>query len=534
MRSRNHRILLTLVLTAFAAGLGALAGYWWGRMVTLGRCEMKLDQYAVRIRDSAETAAAEATATLATLNGSRDPYCSDAEIAHFRQLFFRSEYLKDGGHMQSGYLDCSATLGRVARPSDEYVPDFTRRDGTRVYRNLAPLRIGDHTVITVQSGDSYIVYSPYNLRVLESATMHFVVSERDMPSGETRRLLGELPGAKWSTLTTDGRTRSGETLYATRCSARYAACMTAFTSIAEALQANRSEFGSYIVLSSICGGLVGLIFSLIIRRSQDIEHQLRRAIRRNAITVAYQPIVDLRSGRVVAAEALARWTDEQDRVVPPTEFIKVAEDRGFMCELTRALVARVLCDFGDVLRSAPDFKISVNIAASDLSDPGFLPMLKQSLAEANVEPHSVAVEITEGYTARDRTAMEAIKRLHQIGHSVLIDDFGTGYSSLSYLQDLYADAIKIDRAFTAAIGTEAVTVSILPQILAMAEALKLDVIVEGIETELQARYFADFEQPILGQGWMFGFPVGRDELRSHLTTNWFMTQQHACPEPIGG
>ena len=103
--------------------------------------------------------------------------------------------------------------------------------------------------------------------------------------------------------------------------------------------------------------------------------------------------------------------------------------------------------------------------------------------------------------------MDAILHLRQKGHVVHIDDFGTGYSSLAYLHDLSVDGIKIDRAFTNAIGTQAVTLSIIPQILAMAASLKLQVIVEGIETSLQADYFAASEPPVLAQGWLFGRPV---------------------------
>ena len=120
---------------------------------------------------------------------------------------------------------------------------------------------------------------------------------------------------------------------------------------------------------------------------------------------------------------------------------------------------------------------------------------------------SLAIEVTESSTARIQVALKTIRELRKRGHSVQIDDFGTGYSSLAYLHDLSVDAIKIDRAFTQAIGTEAVTVGILPQILAMAKALNLQVIVEGIETVEQAVYFAGAEMPILGQGWLFGRPV---------------------------
>jgi sensor c-di-GMP phosphodiesterase-like protein len=137
-------------------------------------------------------------------------------------------------------------------------------------------------------------------------------------------------------------------------------------------------------------------------------------------------------------------------------------------------------------------------------------MLESALAEAGVHASSLGIEITESYTARQQVAKETILRLRERGHYVHIDDFGTGYSSLAYLHDLSVDAIKIDKAFTKAIGTDAVTVTILPQILTMADTLGLRVIVEGIETPQQARYFANASQTVYAQGWLFGRPVPAD------------------------
>jgi sensor c-di-GMP phosphodiesterase-like protein len=134
-------------------------------------------------------------------------------------------------------------------------------------------------------------------------------------------------------------------------------------------------------------------------------------------------------------------------------------------------------------------------------------MLENALEEARVPASGLGIEITESFTARQQVAKETILRLREKGHYIHIDDFGTGYSSLAYLHDLSVDAIKIDKAFTKAIGTEAVTVTILPQILTMANTLGLRVVVEGIETEEQARYFATRDRSIYAQGWLFGRPV---------------------------
>ena len=180
------------------------------------------------------------------------------------------------------------------------------------------------------------------------------------------------------------------------------------------------------------------------------------------------------------------------------------------------MVRHALRDFATILRDNPDFHISVNVTAGDLSDPAFLPMLQQLLERGQVKPQSVILEITESSTAKNAIAVETIATLRQAGHCVHIDDFGTGYSSLSYLHALCVDAIKIDKSFTQAIGTDAVTFGILPQIISMAEALNLEVVVEGIETEQQAAYFRALERPVLAQGWLFGRPIAAEAFQRQL------------------
>jgi sensor c-di-GMP phosphodiesterase-like protein len=221
----------------------------------------------------------------------------------------------------------------------------------------------------------------------------------------------------------------------------------------------------------------------------------------------------------VGAETLARWTDEEGIAVSPDVFVRLAEERGFVERITRLVVHHALQDFAATLRTNPDFHISVNVAAADLADPGFLPMLEHELALADVPARSLTIEITESSTARHDVAINTILALRQRGHSVHIDDFGTGYSSLAYLQDLAVDAIKIDRSFTRAVGTGAANAAILPQILGMAEALSLKVIVEGIEAESQAAYFAAAGQPMLAQGWLFGQPLQIEEFHRRMAEN---------------
>jgi sensor c-di-GMP phosphodiesterase-like protein len=151
--------------------------------------------------------------------------------------------------------------------------------------------------------------------------------------------------------------------------------------------------------------------------------------------------------------------------------------------------------------------LHINLAPSDLADPRLLILLDEMLHKTSIAPENIAFELPERATSDREIAIAAIRRLRERGHAIFIDDFGTGYSNLAYLSELNVDGIKINRSFIATIGTESVTASIVPQILALAGALSLSVVVQGIEREDQVAYFSTDVPGVLGQGWFLGLPV---------------------------
>jgi sensor c-di-GMP phosphodiesterase-like protein len=517
----RQRVLVTLAATLVAAAVGLLAGYWAGRTIALRLTASRLSREAALAISEANTYAHDDHAALDAMNTSRYPYCSDEDMEFLHQLLYDSIFLKEIGRIRDNKIACSTTLGREHLSSAELPkPEGTGTDGVKVYRDPLFFRLPNVAVTTLQAGDSYVVLYPYfeNFRELSGIQMKTKVISSSQglsahPAEKDFRLTQPI-------LTRNSDFRIGDTLYSTRCSSLVInnICITASLSVSEALLANRGEMKAMLALGGTVGGLFGFLVALLHWRNRSLENQLRRAIRKDKLRVVFQPIVNLASGEIVGAEALSRWTDEEGFAVGPDIFVKIAEERGFVGEITRLVVRHVLRDFAETLRTHADFHISINVAAADLGDPRFLPMLEQSLDRAGVSAASVVIEITESSTALHQVAMEAIRHLRRLGHSVHIDDFGTGYSSLSYLHDLSVDAIKIDQSFTRAIGTEAVTVSILPQILAMAETLHLQVIVEGIETSRQAAYFSGGSKSILGQGWLFGRPVPTEEFLHRLRT----------------
>ena len=515
IRSLRQRILFPLLATILVAGFGALIGYLLGRSAVFHLAESRLTLNSTHSMSASSAYSVEAHEFLGKINAVPAPFCTEADLRFMRALLLRSRFLKEAGRLHGTAVMCSATYGLVDLPTIQSKPDFTMLDGTQLYKHLDGFEL-DSVGRSFRHGDSYVVMNSFAMLPASPYGAHIKITMLDAQN-HTPSSYADGSNALEPYLSQSGFFHVGGVLYATICSSTNHTCFTSFESEAEALQSDPTQLIVYILAGVITGGMLGFFSSLLFGYNHSIEQQLRRAIRRDQLYVLYQPVVDLANGRIVGAEALVRLNGPEGFAIGPDIFVKVAEELGFVGQITELVVRHALRDFQDVLRSHPEFRLNINAASSDMSDPTFLPMLSRSIELANVPARSLVIEITESSTVRHTVAMESIRQLREKGHSVYIDDFGTGYSSLSYLHALSVDAIKIDRAFTQAIGTDAVTVSILPQILAMAETLNLDVVVEGIETPVQAEFFSRSTRPIRGQGWLFGRPVASVEFHRIFT-----------------
>jgi len=513
MPSLKQRAIAALMATVLAIACGAVVGFLAGRALLLKQAQGLLDQYAIATIRTTDASSIESRSLLATVNASKFPFCSDAEISWLRMLIFQTAFMQDTGRLRDGKVVCSATLGALPVPVALSNPGPMQADGTRAAVGTAPYPIKGHKIVSLEAGSSYIVFNPYLEMIRADPAMYYRSTSANDVNRESARLPNQTVQIARAIFAGGA---GGVRLRSVSCSERYFNCVAAYIPVSVALQMHHGELMACVALGVVIGGCLGFLISLLYRRNSSLENQLRRAIRKDELRMAYQPIVTLADRHVVGAEVLSRWNDEEGVPVGPDVFIKIAEEHKFIGDITRLVLRHVLRDFGEILRVRSDFTISLNVAAADLADPSFLTFLAKSLEQAGVPAQCLAIEITESCTALHAVAMGAIRQLRRRGHPVHIDDFGTGYSSLSYLHDLSVDAIKIDRSFTQAVGTEAVTVSILPQILAMAQTLKLKVIVEGIETTQQAEYFLTNSQPVLGQGWLYGHPVPAEDFCSLL------------------
>ncbi len=241
---------------------------------------------------------------------------------------------------------------------------------------------------------------------------------------------------------------------------------------------------------------------------QFIEEGLRRAIEQDELTLHYQPVIDVRTGVVIGAEALLRWTHPSRGPIQPADFIAVAEDSGLIIPIGR-WVMREACREARRWSDAglEPITIAVNVSAVEFQDDGFLAEVVDILSETGLDPGRLEIELTESVLMKrvDATA-EILQSLRERGVRVAVDDFGTGYSSLSYLRKFPVDALKIDQSFIRQITGDGQDTTLVTAVINMARSLQLRVVAEGVENAEELEFIRSHECHE-AQGYLFSHPV---------------------------
>jgi diguanylate cyclase (GGDEF)-like protein len=270
-----------------------------------------------------------------------------------------------------------------------------------------------------------------------------------------------------------------------------------------ALTVAKRQEGSKVVLYT--PAMAGQAASLV-----SLEADLHVALEKHELRLLFQPIVDLRTNRMVGAEALLRWRHPVESVLAPDKFMRIAEEAGLMVPITRWIILRVVKLAGEWLRRLPanqKFFISINLSPTALRDPGLGDYLASLLRETQLPPSLLKFELTEAALISNvGAARETLDRLHSMGIQLMLDDFGTGYSSLSYLQLFPFDFVKIDRPFVNKTGSDQANTGMMAAMVQMAGSLNLTAIAEIIETEAAARALQEMGCDY-GQGFYFSEPI---------------------------
>jgi diguanylate cyclase (GGDEF)-like protein/PAS domain S-box-containing protein len=352
-------------------------------------------------------------------------------------------------------------------------------------RLVKQLRIGD--TICRLGGDEFVVVLPEAKRSTDAANVAGKIIETlSQPVRAADRELTVTPSIGISVFPEDGR--DAETLIRNADAAMYHA--------KESGRANYQFFTEKMNQAT--------------SRRLALENDLRRAVQKGELVVHYQPVAELKEGKVVAHEALVRWMHPQKGLVPPAEFMQLAEDTGLILGIGE-WVLREACRWGTFIGAEHGVQVAVNLSARQFNDPRLIEMLRRVLADSGLPPGLLVLEISESTTMQQSdVAASTLKKLKELGVALAIDGFGTGYCSLSSLRRFPVDRLKIDRSFVADVPGERNAESLVGGIIGLAHALGLAVVAEGVETQAQRDFLArlDCDQ---AQGFLIGRPVDGDQ-----------------------
>ena len=496
----NRRYIIFIsILAAFAGTLISLVtAFCLSWSSAIGEERKRLTVFAGQATVRADLTLNAARKVLQNAGQFTAPPCSEQHIQEMRLAVINSKNVEEMGYFDAGLLKCTSwgvTTARVAQVAS----DFTMADGIQVTLRMQPvvtmgkrmtaLHLGSYNVLIDPARFADIVLEPEMTLAVMTADGRVFGTQHDPDLAMNRSLLHVPPGPDGGPLSVVVR---GVDLHAvlTEPHARV------LERVAQQ-QWLLMPFGASAALL-----LIGIVIWLA-RRRLSLLGELGVAVDRRGFSVHYQPLLNMRSGVCVGAEALVRWCRADGSMVRPDLFIPLAERNGLIQAITDQVMHTVIHDFKEHFKAEPDLHIAINICAQDIKTGRFLNVLEQALRDAGVAARHLWLEMTERGLIDTDAARITIARARAAGHAVAIDDFGTGYSSLSSLQDLPLDALKIDKSFISSSGLDLLNSSVTPHIVAMAKTLQLKIVAEGIETREQADYLQALGVEF-GQGWLYG------------------------------
>jgi sensor c-di-GMP phosphodiesterase-like protein len=471
---------------AIAAGV-ALAGppvagfnLWLNRLVER-QGQAELDLYAGRSIALAERKIARAIAALDTLAASGVDSCRPAHIEALRQTTFANAPVKelsviapDGRTLCS---DVGSSLERRQVISSEHVaPDSDVL--------LEVIQLGDRAAPMVRlrrshggNANGLAALVPSELFIAKVAAGGGTLASYSRMSTRGGTLIGE---AGTPAEHADGEER----VSGTRSSSRYNLDL----SISLPREGVVLSQGDLRPLGAIITGLLAILMLMLSllgrKRTRDNPvAELERALAAGEFVPYYQPIVDIRSGRLRGAEVLIRWRKPDGSIVPPASFIPLAESSGLIIELTRALMRRVCQEAGSAFGRRPHLKVSFNLTARHFCNEDIVDDVRRIFNKSQIRLSQVVLEVTERQPLENLTeTRRVIAALQGLGVRVAIDDVGTGHSGLSYMLKLGVDIIKIDKMFIDALGTDRNSNTIIETLIDLARNMRMDIIAEGVES----------------------------------------------------
>ena len=458
--------------------------------------------------------------------------CSPKAVTTMRQIDLSSSMLQGIGYVFNGNLRCSSFGEGV----DVFVgaPDYVSATNTQFRRQRALSIAPNVPVLMVSDAAGHTGFI--------HPSLVFNLSDNDgLPAGvvsySTRDEIIYTGGRDfdWRKVAMPPYQFAGVLMMANHLVAWQRSPMwDHFTYAAVPQAAIVDEFWSLLSLALPAGVLAGVLLLMFVRRVSasraSLPVLLKGGLARKEVHAVFQPIVDLRTGRWVGAEVLARWKRPSGEWISPDVFVPIAEKHGLIGELTRHMIQSCVVELGTFVATNPEFFASINIASMDLADPEFIPRLTRECDTRGIAHEHIHLEITERAEIDPSLEAATIQALRALGFQLGIDDFGIGYSNLSYLDTLHVDYLKIDRLFVAGLTGGGISSDVVDHIIDLGAERGLTLIAEGVENEAQ-RAALLARGVLLGQGWLFARPMGAQEFARAHAANLATAAESLSPYP---
>ncbi|HTO65389.1 MAG TPA: EAL domain-containing protein [Bradyrhizobium sp.] len=482
MKSLRPTILLSLIVLGSLASFG-ITGHFAAKAFIGHQQSRQLNELADTVVRRSELAVDFAAASLDELASRGLVTCDAASLQAIRLHVYQRSAVKDVRLVNpDGSVICSAYSETL-----EFDKGWADRSAMLVSANAGVLLFR----VEQFGGDALGVLRDIDRQKSVVAILGINSSLLDIMPAELRGgsevVLGLNNGEKLGQFSAQQDRVLADALDVVRTSSRYPFQVTIHLARGALSQWNNEIYWPAISIALA----LGLVFGLLLTRIKRLEGpvaDLDRALLRNEFKPFFQPTFDLHSGEIVGCEVLARWITRDGSVIPPMNFIPLAESSGRIQKLTWQILSVALKDMRPLLRQNRDFKLSVNVVPSHLLSVDFIDTLRRVVMGARVSARQIVLEITERDELHDLDhAAGVVRQLRDYGFRVAIDDVGVGHSGLSHLKGLGANIIKIDKFFVDTITEDASTAVIVEMLVRLAQDLHMGVIAEGIETEEQKR-----------------------------------------------
>ena len=506
MTTRHLIALITSVLIV-AIFLPIVLSIWFAQREASHQFIDEQKNYASRILIRTQQVMAQAKSALQQMDGLHEESCSPQHLQAMRRMTYTWRYIQEVIYIEDTTAKCSSLDSQntptVFPQPDRILPSgyrawFTTQNDLGSNRYMVAIASQHHMVIL--DPISFIDIIPFSQNTLQVALIstpknHILASSAPFEP----YIWAQIKQNQFQSLTI------GNTIYITRQYPDLQIAVVTWDSTLPLSTRLYHQLFIWVPLGLLVSLLAGGLIYQALRHLQSPRQRLLDALNHAAITVYYQPIVSLKTGKIVGCEALARWKQPNGDELSPEIFIPLAEETGLITHLTENIVKIIFHDLGTWLQQHPEQHVSINLSVADFHSADLQRLLRQQLRTWQVAPQQIALELTERGFADPKTTLPAIANYRQSGHQVYIDDFGTGYSSLRYLQDLEVDTLKLDKSFVSALEYTQVT----PYIIEIAKKLQLNVVAEGIEEAYQETWLREHGVQF-GQGWFYSKAIPKE------------------------